>query len=566
MAIAVACGLFPRAARAQDPGAQPPATEAPAVGAQDVPQVPVVPPAPAAPALWTPRYHTLEEVTVWARAWIDSGTAEALALPASRAGRAAPGLSFGAEGPLPLAQRPTIFLLGGLDGVSLSGCEAALRVADELLRARATLPPNLAFVAIPWAAPDGLARTLAGDPCDGRDLLPLDDDADLSIDEDGPDDADGDGQILEMLIEDPRGAWARGADARFLVPAKSGDRVRYARAKEGRDDDGDGRFNEDPVGGVVLDLAFPVGWQGEAGGLGGPLPLDDGLSRALADLLLARPRLACLVFQGNHGLVAHAGADTASPADEAVVRLFAESTTRPQRAPVTLAGARGELRPGAAIEWAHAVVGTLALEVAAWGPFQEAEGARGTTLDARSDARGTAATAAAPDTEGAWARWLDDVRGGIGFLDWHPVDLGDGRTLLVGGWLPFARANPPAESLEVATHGLAGFVRKLAAGAPSLELRLLESSRDGEVVTVRARLENTGKFPTGFGPDGARVELELPAGARLLWGEGEARLGVLGPGETSREVTAVALVPSGATLKLRAAAPWATRVEREVKP
>jgi len=440
-----------------------------------------------------------------------------------------------------------------------------LRVADELLRARATLPPHLAFVAIPWAAPDGLTRTLSGDPCDGRDLLPVDDDNDLAIDEDPPDDADGDGQILEMLIEDPRGAWARGADTRFLVPAKSGDRVRYTRAKEGRDDDDDGRFNEDPVGGVVLDLAFPVGWQGEAGGLGGPLPLDDALSRALADLLLARPRLACIVFQGNHGLVAHAGPENASLADEAVVRIFAESTLRPQRAPVTLVGARGEARPGAAIEWAHAVVGTLALEVAAWGPFQEAEGARG-TIDARADARGTASTAAAPDPESAWARWLDDVRGGIGFQDWHPVDLGDGHTLLVGGWLPFARANPPAESLDVATHGLAGFVRKLAAGAPSLELRVLEASRDGEVVTVRARVENPGRFPTGLGPEGARVELELPAGARLLWGESEARLGVLGPGETSREFTAVALVPSGATLKLRAAAPWATRVEREVKP
>jgi len=528
--------------------------------------------APNTPPPWEPRYRGHDDVAAWARAWSATGLARTVVLPASRGGRATPALEFGAPGGGPLENRPTIFLLGGLDGVSLAGCEGVLRVADELLRARDALPSSVAFVCIPWASPDGLARTLAGEPTDGRDRLALDDDGDLALDEDGADDVDGDGLVLEMLVEDPRGAWTRGADARFLVPASSGDRPRFTRTKEGRDDDGDGRFNEDPEGGVVLDLSFPVGWNSEPGGLGGALPLDDDLSRALADLLLARPPLAVLAFQGNHGRLARAGGiaslawsdGAGSRADLAAVKLFAESTGRVQDEAIALRRARGEDRPGAALDWVHAVVGALACEVGVWGPLDEGVEARGLTANPRAIATTEAASFTA---DSLWARWLDDVRGGIGFVDWHPVDLGEGRSALVGGWLPLARANPPPESLAVATGGLAGFVRKLATAAPVLELRIVEASRDGEVVTVRARLENLGRLPTGLGGgEGARVTLELPTGARLLWGENDARLGVLEPGTTSREITAVALVPPGGTLRLAARAPWAAPVDREVKP
>lgn len=183
----------------QDPVQAPAQTPSPAAATTPPAATPPAP-APVLPPAWDARYRTHDEVVAWANAWIASGLAEPVALPASRSGRAAPALQFGAPGPRPLAERPTVFLLGGLDGVSLAGAEGVLRAADELLRARDALPPAVAFVCVPWAAPDGLARTLAGDPCDGRDRLALDDDGDLALDEDGPDDVDGDGQILEMLV------------------------------------------------------------------------------------------------------------------------------------------------------------------------------------------------------------------------------------------------------------------------------------------------------------------------------------------------------------------------------
>jgi hypothetical protein len=278
------------------------------------------------------------------------------------------------------------------------------------------------------------------------------------------------------------------------------------------------------------------------------------------------------VFQGNHGLFARAGgvaslawsAGAGSKADDVAVQLFAAATGRAQDASIALRDARGQDRPGAALDWFHAVAGVLAGEVGVWGPLDDAPAAR--RLAAAADAPRSRDSAAAR-ADLAWARWLDDVHGGIGFVDWHPVDLGDGRSALVGGWLPFSRANPPVETLAGATRGLGDFVRALAAGAPTLELRVAEASRDGEVVTVRTRLLNTGRLPTGLGgADGARVTLELPSGARLLWGESDARLGVLEPGATSREITTVALVPPGGVLRLSARAPWAAPLEREVKP
>src|SRR5207244_1639464 len=77
---------------------------------------------------------------------------------------------------------------------------------------------------------------------------------------------------------------------------------------EGKDDDGDGRFNEDGPGGVVLDLNFPVGRTGPwLDDLGGVLPLSETLSRSYADFALSRRVAIVLLLQGNHGRLAIPG-------------------------------------------------------------------------------------------------------------------------------------------------------------------------------------------------------------------------------------------------------------------
>jgi len=565
---------------ATEPGAAAPTTATGAPAAE-----PVAPPAaPARPPLppLVPAYRSLVDTTALLDAFAASapGPVRRFELGRSFEGQIAPALEFGAPGPRPLQERPTVFLIGGLDGRSLAGGEAVLSVVHELLARPDRLPENVAFIAVPWASPGPLSRVAAG-PGDGRDARPTDDDRDGKFDEDGPDDLDGDGMVLDMLIEDPEGPWARGGDGRFLVPARPGDGARYLWTREGRDDDGDGSFNEDPPGGVVLDRNFPVHregpWQDPTVG---QLPMSEPLVRALADLAFQRRTVVVLLFQGHHGAVAtpNEAAPEDAPVWRRVTEAFLAATGRTQPGPLTLQQARGAPCPGAGIDWFHEVLGALSLEVAAWGPG--VEGA--STVSVQSAQFATSGSGEAPralegrprlgDRENAWAAWLDNTRGGLGFVDWQPVELGNGRLGLVGGWQPFTIENPPPESLAGSLHGLPDFVADLAASLPRLEIRA-NSSRDGDLCRVSAQIKNLGLLPSGLegGRRAARtaplsLDLQLPPGAQLVAGELHVELDRLLAHELSRSISWVVVAPAGSVLRLSANSAWTGTVEREVKP
>lgn len=514
----------------------------------------------------------------------------------TRAGHAVTGIEFGAEGAPPLQERPTVFLLGGLDGRSLAGSEAVLACVHRMLSDTAALPSGVTFVAVPWVAAEALSWTR--DPgtdrpaLDGRNARPVDDDRDGLIDEDGPDDLDGDGMILDMLIEDPSGPWARGGDGRFLVPAAPGEGVRFLWTREGRDDDGDGRFNEDPPGGVVLDQNFPVNRRGPwSDPRAGETPLSEPLARAVADLVLARRAAVVVLFQGHHGSLAVPGGlapeeggqvdvQGDAPLFERVTEAFLASTGRQQVGVLTLRDARGEPAPGAALDWLHAVPGALAIEVAPWGPRVEGqaqvlprdagfgpEGVDAERQGAGATPRSLEDGALLGRTESAWARWLDNTRGGLGFVDWQPVELDGGRKGWVGGWEPRTILNPPADSLAGALEGLPEFAVELAASLPQVVIDVTHAERDGELLHLRARVHNRGRLPTGLAREGSgvRLSLGLPAGARLVAGSTSLLLPRLFGGELSREEAWVLVTPADSTITLTAEADWAASTVREVR-
>ncbi|HUR27846.1 MAG TPA: hypothetical protein VM509_06650, partial [Planctomycetota bacterium] len=341
-------------------------------------------------------------------------------------GRKLPALLFGAEGSIALEDRPCVLLLGALDGESPTGGLAVLQMTAELLSEPATLPSGVSFAAVPWASPEGLELTLQGRSADGRNTRPVDEDRDGRIDEDGPDDLDGDGQILQMLVEDPEGPWIRPANQRLLAQARPGDAPRYSLALEGKDDDGDARFNEDGPGGVVLDLNFPVGRTGPwIDDLGGVLPLSETLSRNYADFALARRVAIVILLQGNHGRLAIPGGTKSAlqaawmpEADHSVFErvnaAFLGSTARRNLPPATLLECRGRERRGAALDWFYCVSGALSVEIAPWGPALDAA-----PETAPKEKQGAESRGGISAEDLAWARWLDDTRGGLGFVDWH---------------------------------------------------------------------------------------------------------------------------------------------------
>ena len=74
---------------------------------------------------------------------------------------------------------------------------------------------------------------------------------------------------------------------------------------EGIDNDGDGRFNEDGIGGIDINRNFPEQWQPAPVSFNpGPYPLSEVESRAVADFLLSLPNLTGHVNYHMSGNVA----------------------------------------------------------------------------------------------------------------------------------------------------------------------------------------------------------------------------------------------------------------------
>jgi len=539
-------------------------------------------PAEAPPAALDPTraYFFLEDRDALLARWNASALVERLELGTSAGGRELFGVQFGAHGPRPLAERATLFLVGGLDGVSLSGSQAVIAIVTALLESPDSLPPDAAFVALPWANPDGLARYRSLGTGGGKNDRAIDDDGDGKLDEDAPDDLDKNDMILEMLIEDPTGPWARAGDARFLRPSREGEAPRFRRLREGADDDGDGLFNEDGPGGVVLDHNFPIGWEDVRGNESGPWPLSEPDTDALAKLMLARRTAVVLVFQGNHGLLASPGGRVGSAVhalpmseDEPTYRrlseVFASHTGRHQPRAVTLSEARGQAWPGSLVDWSYAALGALAVEVGVWGPAVQPS-ARG-PVDAFFRDNEPAPNSGITAVEEAWARWLDETRGGIGFLDWQPIELAGISAALVGGWERDTVQNPPLDVLPQALTGLGDFTLDLARNLPRLEVEVLrDTKRDGRVCLVKARVKNLGTLPSGVGPgaqtSSVRLRLEIGPGVTLRAGQLEAVIGHLPGRGVSDEFSWLLIAPDGAVVRIVAESAWSPPSVREVRP
>lgn len=522
-------------------------------------------------------YSDLNEVTAQLASWLQRApeSSQAIVLAPSRGGLVASGVLLGAPGPRPLEDRTTIAIIGALDGISLAGAEASLWIGEQLLQRLDELSPDVAFAILPWAAPDGLAARLSGVCIEGRNALSTDDDGDGLLDEDGPDDVDGDGMLMQMLVPDPDGPWVRGKDKRFLLPAGEGDHPRYRLLREGSDNDGDGLLNEDGIGGVVLDRHFPVNWQGRDRVSGaGAWPLAEARARAIADRLLDMRTAVVVVLQGNHGYMAQPGGVSGGlpqlgPAESAsyasLRQLFVSSTGRKQTYDMSLSDVTGSQRTGTLVDWAHSSVGALAIEISPWGPDLTRKDSN--ALDAGF--RSPQPTASMPQQWGdqRWIHWLDDVHGGRGFVDWYPVQLDDGVTALVGGWEPQTCLNPPPAELSLALEGLPDFTLELAAALPRLEFSLVEQRRDGEVCSFSVELINAGLLPTGLSKSvEVQLELELPPGAKLLVGATKVRIGQIPGGATSERSTWVVTLPRSEPAILRAKGAWIAPVELEVRP
>ncbi len=188
----------------------------------------------------------------------------------------------------PDADKPAMWIDGNVHGNEVQGGEAVLYTAWYLCENRnepmvRELLENSVFHLMPLVNPDGRAHWFqkAHDSSSSRTgVQPTDDDRDGRLDEDPPNDLDGDGHITQMRKHLPgRGTHRQDPDdPRVLVPVAPNDEGRRGDwvllGEEGIDDDGDGRVNEDEVGGYDMNRAWPSMWEPEhVQGGAGPYPL-----------------------------------------------------------------------------------------------------------------------------------------------------------------------------------------------------------------------------------------------------------------------------------------------------
>ncbi len=203
----------------------------------------------------------------------------------------------------PAEHKPGYYIDGNIHGNEIQGTEVALYAIWYLLENygktdyATRLLDEKAFYIIPTMNPDSRDHYInrVADPNSPRTgMFPYDSDRDGVADEDGPDDLDGDGSITMMRKKDPNGNMKpHPDDPRVMIPVRPGEKGEYIMlGQEGIDNDGDGRINEDPVGGYDMNRNYGYNWQPDYVQYGsGPYPFRWPETKATRDFLLAHPNI-----------------------------------------------------------------------------------------------------------------------------------------------------------------------------------------------------------------------------------------------------------------------------------
>jgi hypothetical protein len=233
--------------------------------------------------------------------------------------------------------KPAMYIEANVHGNEIQGAEVALYTVWYLMENygridRITrLVDERAFYVVPTVNPDGRDHFLKGTGAGARTgHVPVDDDNDGADDEDGDDDLNGNGVIEQIRKHVPGQGTHRksGVDARILEPAPPGEAGDYVLlGSEGIDNEGDGRVNEDPVGGYDGNRNWASNWQPnyiQNGAMDYPFQLPE--ARAVNDFLMSRPNIAGVQSYHNSGgmILRGPGAEWQGEYPAADVRVYDE--------------------------------------------------------------------------------------------------------------------------------------------------------------------------------------------------------------------------------------------------
>ena len=413
--------------------------------------------------------------------------------------------------------KPAAFFEGGRHSGEVTGCESVMWLAQYLLSnygkdpAVTHLLDTKTIYLRPVDNPDGHELYVNTAQTSRSTVRPFDNDGDGLLDEDAPEDLDGDGRILTMRWKDEKKGNLKpdpgDPTGRIMKRVPAGEGI-YNSGTEGIDNDGDGRLNEDGIGGLDLHRNYPANWrpQTEATGRGytqggaGEFPLSEAETWAVVEFLLTHPNVY-VVNSMDTTYPMHlrppstsASEDRMYPEDLDWYKTFDEIgkkiTGYEKAGDVYRDYSNSEGSPifGHGPDFGYWSFGAIWYGDEIWngGKFKDYNN------DSITDQLDI-------------IRWDDEENDSAGFFDWKPLKHPVYGDIEVGGFDPkFFSQNPPSKYLEKWAGNEARFNFEMAKYLPEIEwgdvvVKKLKSYKaDSADYQLKISVRNIGKLPTAL--------------------------------------------------------------------
>ena len=411
--------------------------------------------------------------------------------------------------------KPAAFFEGGRHSGEVTGSESVLYLAKFLLDNYGKDPEvthlldTKTIYLKPVNNPDGHNLYLNTAQSNRSTVRPEDNDGDGLMDEDAPDDIDGNGVILTMRWKDEKkGTWIpdpKDSTGRIMKRVPAGKGI-YLTSSEGIDNDGDGRINEDGIGGLDLHRNYPENWRPESEETGrgfsqggaGDYPLSETETRAVVLFLLSHPNVY-VVNSMDTSVPMHLRPPSTSPSEERMYpedlewyKIFDEigkkNTGYEKAGDVYNDYGNGSPIFGHGPDFGYWYFGAIWYGDEIWNGARNKDYNGDGTIDQLD-----------------MIKWDDKENDSLGFFDWKPARHPVYGDIEIGGFDPkFFSQNPPAKHLEPWIRNEAMFNLEMAKYLPELtwetiEVKKLKSYKsDSADFQLKVSFRNKGKLPTAL--------------------------------------------------------------------
>lgn len=400
--------------------------------------------------------------------------------------------------------KPALYMGGAIHANEIQATEVALYTAWYLLEMHGhndfitELVDRRAFYFVPMLSPDSRDAhfhrpNTTHSPRSGQ--RPVDDDRDGLVDEDGPDDLDGDGHIAQMRIRDPNGRHKPHPKyPNLMIEADPEERGEYRLlGREGFDNDGDGKVNEDGDGYYDPNRDWPWQWQPEYVQRGAHrYPLSIPENRMVADFVMDHANIAAgFCLHNSGGMILRSPCvkdDHMEPDDVATMDTLAKRGERilpGYRALVTSTGLYEA--HGVEKDWLYRMRGVLCWTMELFTPHNFFHEKGGRDFFASGEMREE------------FAKYL---LFGEGTIPWHEVDHPQYGKVEVGGYTKNWGRQPPSFMLQEELHRNMSFALYHADQMPQVEVQSARVKPFGEALfEVTATIANLKLTPTHTAAD-----------------------------------------------------------------